>query len=72
MNTATISGETAAVQDLGENKYLFSVVVADQDQAGLAQFEIDYTDANALPYEKITAVTDDSYVRYYGTRPLFS
>ena len=72
VNTATISGQTAAVQDLGENKYLFSVVVADQDQAGLAQFEIDYTDANALPYEKITAVTDDSYVRYYGTRPLFA
>ena len=71
VNTATISGQTAAVQDVGENKYLFSIVGADQDQAGLAQFEIDYTDANALPYEKITAVTDASYVRYYGTRPLF-
>jgi len=71
VNDATISGQTAAVVDLGENRYLFSIVVADQDQVGLAQFEIDYTDANAIPYDKITAVTDNSYVRYYGTRTIF-
>jgi len=71
VNDATISGQTAAVEDLGENRYLFSIVVADQDQVGLAQFEIDYTDANAIPYDKITAVTDNSYVRFYGTRTIF-
>ena len=38
VNDATISGQTAAVVDLGENRYLFSIVVADQDQVGLAQF----------------------------------
>ena len=71
VNAGTISGQTAAVEDLGENRYLFSIVVADQDQVGLAQFEIDYTDANAIPYDKITAVTDNSYVRFYGTRTIF-
>ena len=71
VTAATISGQTAAVEDLGENRYLFSIVVADQDQVGLAQFEIDYTDANAIPYDKITAVTDNSYVRFYGTRTIF-
>ena len=68
---ATISGQPAAVDDLGENKYLFSIVVADQDQVGLAQFAIEYTDQNAIPYDKLTAVTDNSYVRFYGTRPIF-
>jgi len=71
VNDATISGQTAAVEALGKNRYLFSIVVADQDQVGLAQFEIDYTDANAIPYDKITAVTDNSYVRFYGTRTIF-
>ena len=71
VNDATISGQPAAVDDLGENKYLFSIVVADQDQVGLAQFAIDYSDQNDIPYDKITAVTDNSYVRFYGTRPIF-
>jgi TolB-like protein len=68
---ATISGQPAAVDEPGENKYLFSIVVADQEQVGLAQFVIDYTDQNDIPYDKLTAVTDNSYVRFYGTRPIF-
>ena len=71
LNTVTISGQTAAVNDMGDNRYLFSIVVADQDQVGLAQFAIDYTDQDAIPYDNITAVTDSSYVRFYGTRPIF-
>jgi TolB-like protein len=68
---ATISGQPATVDEPGENKYLFSIVVADQEQVGLAQFVIDYTDQNDIPYDKLTAVTDNSYVRFYGTRPIF-
>jgi len=71
LNTVTISGQTAAVNEMGDNRYLFSIVVADQDQVGLAQFAIDYTDQDAIPYDNITAVTDSSYVRFYGTRPIF-
>ena len=71
LNTVTISGQTAAVNEMGDNRYLFSIVVADQDQVGLAQFEIDYSDQDAIPYDNITAVTDSSYVRFYGTRPIF-
>ena len=71
VNDATISGQPAAVEDLGDNKYLFSIDVADQDQVGLAQFSINYTDQNAISYDNLTAVTDNSYVRFYGTRPIF-
>ena len=71
LNTVTISGQTAAVNEMGDNRYLFSIVVADQDQVGLAQFAIGYTDQDAIPYDNITAVTDSSYVRFYGTRPIF-
>ena len=72
VNAANINGQPPAVDEVGENRYLFTIVVADQDQVGPAQFEIDYTDQDNLPYGKITGTTDNSYVRYYGTRPIFS
>ena len=70
-DSAVISGQTAVSESPSSNRYLYNIIAADDDQDGIVQFAIDYTDLNGNSYSNITTTTDSSYVRFDGTDPVF-
>ena len=71
LNSASISGQTAADESPSSNRYIYNIVVAENAQDGIVQFSIDYSDLNGNPYSDYTTTTDSSYVRLDGTDPEF-
>ena len=71
LNSALISGQTAVAESPSSNRYIYNIIAASDDQDGIVQFAIDYTDLNGNPYNNITTTTDSSYVRFDSTDPVF-
>jgi hypothetical protein len=70
-DSAFISGQRALEESPISNRYLYNIVVAENNQEGIVQFAIDYTDLNGNPYSDITSTNDDSYVLLDVTDPEF-
>jgi hypothetical protein len=64
-----ISGQTATVNDLGNNQYTATYVMQAGDTGGIINFTIDYTDAAGNPAAQATATTNGSTVTFHEGPP---
>jgi gliding motility-associated-like protein len=70
--TATISGNTATISNMGGNNWTASYTMVTGDAGGAVSFSVLFTDITGNTGVAVTATTDNSAIRFDKTIPLLS